>query len=133
MYALDCITTVESTQTCVKAIGRGGGKYVSLDPFQEHVVTRKIVKTDWVLGPAIFGHGSTWPSPYGRPADPELQMFGAKLWAIAQKLVDEGRLQHHPLEVVDGGFETIIDEMERVKKGQVSGQKIVVRLSQGPH
>ncbi|KAF6803239.1 zinc-binding dehydrogenase, partial [Colletotrichum musicola] len=36
-YALDCVTTVESTQVCFKAIGRAGGKYVSLDPFQEHV------------------------------------------------------------------------------------------------
>ncbi|KAK1714905.1 hypothetical protein BDP67DRAFT_618078 [Colletotrichum lupini] len=31
-YALDCITTVESTAFCYAAIGRGGGKYVSLDP-----------------------------------------------------------------------------------------------------
>ncbi|KAK1974677.1 zinc-binding dehydrogenase [Colletotrichum cereale] len=129
MYALDCITTVESTEACVKAIGRAGDKYVSLDPFQEHVVTRKVVKTDWVLGPAIFGHGSTWPAPYGRSADSELKEFGAKLWAIAQKLVDEGRLQHHPLHVLEGDFGTVITWMERVKSGQVSGQKIVVRLS----
>ncbi|KAK2008308.1 zinc-binding dehydrogenase [Colletotrichum eremochloae] len=128
-YALDCITTVESTETCFKAIGRAGGKYVSLDPFQEHVATRKVVKTDWVLGPAIFGQGSTWPAPYGRPADSELKDFGAKLWAIAQKLVDKGVLQHHPLQVLEGGFETVIRGMERVKKGQVSGEKIVVRLS----
>ncbi|KAK2020709.1 zinc-binding dehydrogenase [Colletotrichum zoysiae] len=129
MYALDCITTVESTEACFKAIGRAGGNYVSLDPFQEHVATRKVVKTDWVLGPAIFGHGSTWPAPYGRPADPELKEFGAKLWAVVQKLVDEGMLQHHPLHVLQGGFETVIEGMERVKKGQVSGEKIVVRLS----
>ncbi|KAK2002122.1 zinc-binding dehydrogenase [Colletotrichum falcatum] len=129
MYALDCITTAESTQACFKAIGRAGGKYVSLDPFQEHVATRKVVKTDWVLGPAIFGDGSTWPAPYGRPADPELKEFGAKLWAIAQKLVDDGRLQHHPLNVLEGGFEAVVRGMERVKSGQVSGEKIVVRLS----
>lgn len=128
MYALDCITTVESTQACFRAIGRAGGKYVSLDPHQAHVATRKVVKTEWVLGPAIFGQGSTWPSPYGRPADPELQKFGARLWAVTQKLVDEGKLQHHPLQVLKGGFETVIDGMERVKKGQVSGEKIVVRL-----
>ncbi|KAF6813193.1 zinc-binding dehydrogenase [Colletotrichum sojae] len=127
-YALDCVTTVESTQVCFKAIGRAGGKYVSLDPFQEHVATRKVVKTDWVLGPAIFGDGSTWPDPYGRPADPELKEFGARLWKIAQKLVDEGKLQHHPLKVLEGGFETVIEGMEMVKKGQVSGEKVVIRL-----
>ncbi|KAH8840065.1 putative secondary metabolism biosynthetic enzyme [Pyricularia oryzae] len=128
-YALDCITTVESTKACFRAIGRGGGRYVSLDPFQEHVATRKVVKTDWVLGPAIFGHGSTWPAPYMRPGDPELKEFAAKLWAVAQKLIDEGRLQHHPLHLLQGGFDMVIKGMELVKKGQVSGEKVVVRLS----
>ena len=92
------------------------------------MATRKVVKADWVLGPAIFGDGCTWPSPYGRAADPELRQFGVDLWAIAQKLVDEGKLQHHPLRVLDGGLQAVIDGMELVKRGAVSGEKIVVRL-----
>ncbi|KAI8627215.1 zinc-binding dehydrogenase [Xylariaceae sp. FL1651] len=105
-YALDCITTVESTAACFAAIGRAGGRYVSLDPFSQHVATRKVVKAEWVLGPAIFGDGSTWPEPYGRAPDPQIRQFGADLWVIAQKLVDEDKLQHHPLRVLQGGFQT---------------------------
>jgi hypothetical protein len=120
---------VESTQACFSAIGRAGGRYVSLDPYPEHVATRKVVTADWVLGPAIFGDGCAWPPPYGRPEDPELRQFGADLWAIAQKLVDEGKLQHHPLRVLDGGLKAVLDGMELVKKGAVSAEKIVVRLS----
>ncbi|KAI3392606.1 hypothetical protein diail_5446, partial [Diaporthe ilicicola] len=88
-YALDCITTVDSTTFCFAAIGRAGGKYVALDPFSTEAATRAIVKTDWVLGPSIFGDGSTWPLPYGRPPDDELRAYGQRLWKVAQKLVDD--------------------------------------------
>lgn len=128
-YALDCITTLDSTQTCYKALGRAGGRYVSLDPYSEHVAaTRKVVKPDWVLGPAIFGQGCTWPDPYGRSADTELQQFGVELWALAQKLLEQGKLQHHPLKILDGGLEAVVDGMDLVREGPLSGQKVVVRL-----
>ncbi|KAF1848284.1 putative enoyl reductase [Cucurbitaria berberidis CBS 394.84] len=127
-YTLDCITTVESTAFCFAAMGRGGGKYVSLDPFASHAATRKTVKTDWVLGPSIFGDGSTWPAPYGRPPSAEVREFGQRLWAVAQQLVDEGKLKHHPLRVLEGGLETVLDGMDLVKSGTLSGEKVVVRL-----
>ncbi|KAK3168648.1 hypothetical protein OEA41_005096 [Lepraria neglecta] len=128
-YALDCITTVESTSACFNAIGRAGGKYVSLDPFSTYVATRKVVSADWVLGPTIFGDGSTWPPPPRRPGSDEVRRFSADLFAIAQKLIDEGKLRHHPLHVLDGGLEAVLEGMELVKSGALSAQKIVVRLT----
>ncbi|KAL7910356.1 enoyl reductase [Trichoderma velutinum] len=128
-YALDCITTVESTRVCFNAIGRAGGQYVSLDPFAEHVATRKSVRTDWVLGPAIFGDGSTWPAPYGRESNADIRQFGAKLWRLAQKLVDEGKLRNHPLRVLEGGWDSVIEGLDLVRSGKVSGEKIIVRVS----
>ncbi len=82
-----------------------------------------------MLGPAIFGDGSTWPEPYERGPDPQLRQFGVDLWAIAQKLVDQDKLQHHPVRVLDGGLQTMIDGMELVKRKAVSGENIVIRLS----
>ncbi|RYP45710.1 hypothetical protein DL768_007981 [Monosporascus sp. mg162] len=127
-YALDCITTAESTSFCFSAIGRAGGKYISLDPFPTHVANRKVVKTDWVLGPSIFGDGSTWPEPYGRPPDEELRQFSGELWGLAQQLVNQGKLKHHPFRVLDGGFEAVLEGMEIVKSGSLSGQKVVAKL-----
>ena len=102
---------------------------MSLDPFSTHVATRKVVSADWVLGPTIFGDGSTWPPPYRRPGSDEVRRFSADLFAIAQKLIDEGKLQHHPLRVLDGGLEAVLEGMELVKSGTLSAQKIVVRLT----
>ncbi|KAL7779598.1 hypothetical protein CFE70_009102 [Pyrenophora teres f. teres 0-1] len=100
-YALDCIVNVESTTACFKAIG---------------------------LGPLIFGEGCTWPEPYGRPPSEDLRQYGIKLWQIASRLLNEGKLRHHPLRIMDGGFDTIMDGLQLVSKGQLSGEKIVVRL-----
>lgn len=125
-YALDCITTVESTATCFASIGRAGGRYVSLDPFATHAATRRTVRADWFLGPAIFGDGSTWPAPYGREPDPSIREFGAKLWTLAQKLVGEGKLRNHPVRVISGTINNIIEAMEEVASGKVSGEKLVV-------
>ncbi|KAJ5635547.1 enoyl reductase [Penicillium longicatenatum] len=127
-YALDCITTVESTKFCFAAIGRAGGRYVSLNPFAEHAATRATVKTDWVLGPSIFGDGSTWPAPYGRPPSEEIRAYGERLWNIAQKLVDEGKLQHHPVRVLEGGLDGIHAGLDLVRSGKLSGEKCVVRF-----
>jgi hypothetical protein len=119
---------VESTVSCFAALGRAGGRYVALDPFAEHAVTRPTVKTDWVLGPSIFGDGSTWPTPYGRPPSEEIRAYGEKLWAMAQKLVDDGKLRHHPVRVLEGGLDRIPEAMELVKNGKFAGEKCVVRL-----
>ncbi len=128
-YALDCITTVESTSFCFAAIGRAGGRYVSLDPFAPHTATRPTVKTDWVLGPSIFGDGSTWPDPYGRPPSEEIRAYGEKLWTLAQKLVNDGKLRHHPVRLLEGGLHGVLEGMELVRSGKISGEKCVVRLS----
>lgn len=127
-YALDCVTNVESTAVCFQAIGRAGGRYISLNPFPEHAATRKMVTTDWTLGPTIFGEGSTWPAPYGREGSDKERRFGEELWRVASRLVEEGKLRHHPLRVMLGGFEQIKQGMEIVGSGQVSGEKIVVKF-----
>ncbi|TLD11194.1 hypothetical protein PgNI_05201 [Pyricularia grisea] len=127
-YALDCITSVESTLLCFAAIGRAGGKYVSLDPWQEHAATRKVVKCDFTVGPRVFGEGCTWPAPYGSEPDDELREFGVKLWNVARDLVAQGKLKNHPLRVLDGGFEAIMAGMDLIKDKRLSGEKIVVRM-----
>ncbi|RYP73948.1 hypothetical protein DL769_004119 [Monosporascus sp. CRB-8-3] len=127
-YALDCITSVESTSLCFAAIGRAGGKYVSLDPWAEHAATRKVVSRDFTVGPRVFGEGCTWPAPYASEPSEELRDFGIELWNVARKLVEEGKLKHHPLRILDGGFEAIMAGMDLIKNKKLSGEKVVVRM-----
>lgn len=87
------------------------------------------MKTEWVLGPSIFGQGSTWPAPHGREPDDELRKFGEHLWKSVATLFREGKLEHHPLLILEGGLEKVLVGMELVAKGKLSGEKCVVRLS----
>lgn len=104
---------------------------MALDPFSAAAAKRAVVKTDWVLGPAIFGEGSTWPAPYGRPPSEELRAYGERLWSVAQKLVDEGKLRHHPVRTLaEGGLEQVLVGMEMVRSGRLSGEKCVVRVGE---
>jgi hypothetical protein len=81
-----------------------------------------------VLGPSIFGEGSTWPSPYGRPGSVELTLFARELFETCQKLLDEGLLRTHPLQVHQGTVDTILDGLEVVRQGKLSGEKVIVRI-----
>ncbi|KAF5498415.1 Deshydrogenase mokE [Colletotrichum fructicola] len=111
-YALDCISTVESTTVCYNAMGRAGGNYVALEPFPEHAATRAVVTKDFVVGPCIFGEGCTYPAPYGREPDEKMRALGVELWEIAERLVHEGKLNHHPVRILEGGFEGIRKGLE---------------------
>jgi hypothetical protein len=82
-----------------------------------------------VLGPDIFGEGSSWPAPYARPADPDMHEFSAGLFSICQRLIDEDKLRHHPLRVLVGGIATILEGLDLVKSGTISGEKVVVKLT----
>lgn len=48
---------------------------------------------------------------------------------MAQRLLDEGRLKHHPVRLLEGGLEQVLVGMEMVRKGELKGEKCVVRLA----
>jgi len=127
-FALDCISTVESTTICYAALGRGGGRYTALDPVAEHATTRKAIKADWVLGPSIFGEEITWPAPYARPGSAEAVAFATDFFTMLQKLLDDSKIKIHPLRVMEGDLGTVLEGMELLKSGTISGEKIVVKL-----
>ncbi|KAH8726361.1 chaperonin 10-like protein [Phaeosphaeriaceae sp. PMI808] len=128
-FAIDCITTRETTQLCYKALGRTGGRYVSLDPFSEAIAaTRKIVAADWVLGPELRGDEILWPAPHGRPANPYAKEFCVMWNKTLQQLLNEGKLRTHPQLVRDTGLEGTIGGLQEIRTKQVSGQKLIFTL-----
>lgn len=125
-YALDCITTGESTTLCYAALGRGGGVYTSLDPFSEAVAkTRKAVKADWVLGPTMMGLEVAWPEPHRRDVEPDTRKFGLRWREVIENLLEQGKIRTHPINVQGGGLQGALDGLEEVKKGLVRAEKLV--------
>ncbi|EAW07628.1 zinc-binding alcohol dehydrogenase family protein [Aspergillus clavatus NRRL 1] len=130
-YALDCISTVQSMQICYAALGRAGGRYTALDPYPTAVAaTRKIVKADWVIGPAMLGLDIGWPAPHGRKADADMFDFGQRWKATVQQLLDKGLIRTHPLLVQSGALEKVIESMQAITMKKVSGKKLVCKMSE---
>lgn len=127
-FCFDCITQESTMKICYGAIGRAGGSYTALDPFPEKTNTRKAVKPDWVLATKIMGRGSTWPAPYGCDGDPGLPIFAVPYYATLQKLLNEGKIRPHPQRKIAGGLNGIITGVGMVRRGEVTGEKLIFTL-----
>jgi NADPH:quinone reductase-like Zn-dependent oxidoreductase len=128
-YVLDCISTTQSMEFCYSVIGRSGGRYTGLEPYSTSVAaTRKLIKADWVLGPVMVGRPIGWPAPYNRPAMPEMAEFGVRWIKTLQGLYDKRLLRPHPLIVRAGGLDGVLQGIQEVKAGRLSGKKLVYTL-----
>ncbi|TFA97734.1 Deshydrogenase mlcG [Trichoderma ghanense] len=127
-FALDCITDTASMGICYEALGSAGGRYVALDAFPVRGHTRRSVIPEWVCTPTQFGKAIRWTPPYDlepRPYD----LKCAELWYVAaQRLIDEGLIAPHPLEMRNGGLAAVAEGMEEVRRGQIKGKKLVYTI-----
>ncbi|KAI0431658.1 GroES-like protein [Xylaria sp. FL1042] len=129
-FALDCYCHGSSMEFCYKAIGRAGGHYTTLEPYPSHLHTRKRVKPNWIMGPAVVGREIAWKDPYYIKPDPELRAFGVEWFKTAQQLLDRGEIKPHPIRIdARVGFEGVLEGIETVRHGTLSGEKLVYRIN----
>ncbi|MCJ1286794.1 hypothetical protein MMC26_006140 [Xylographa opegraphella] len=129
-YALDCISLAETTALCYGALGRAGGHYCALEPFRETVTRRRAltVEPSWLLALTIFGRKVVMDGEYGREAKPEHRRFGARAYEAVQALLDRGLIEAHPVKVMPGGWEGVIEGVDIIRRQANSGYKMVYRL-----
>ena len=114
---------------CYEAIGSSGGRYVALEAITPLVkYTRRDVRADWLMAPTIMGTPVEIPGAYGRPSTPEHRIFGAELFLLADKLLKEGRIKNHPLEIREGGLASIPTYVNDLRVGNVRAKRQVVPL-----
>jgi hypothetical protein len=58
----------------------------------------------------------------------ELRDLGTRVWRMTLRLIDEGKLKPPPVEIKDG-FEGVLEGIQDLQTGNVSGKKIVSRLA----
>lgn len=128
--ALDCITDSASMALCYEALGAAGGRYVALDSFPLRGHTRRSVVPDWVCTYTQFGGPVAWAAPYNLDARPDDRRCAEAWYAVAQRLLDEGRIEPHPKERRGGGLAAIGEGMDEVRKGQIRGKKLVYPIAE---
>lgn len=125
-FALDCVTTASSMRLCYDAIGANGGKYVSLDPFNSRVQrSRPDVKAFFCYALTIFGIPIDLDGEFARDAKPEDRKLAEKFVKIAETLIARGKVKAHPGMIKAGGLGGIIDALDLLRKGKISGKKVV--------
>lgn len=129
-YVLDCVSEPDTMEFCYKCLSRTGGRYSALEPYAEFLHTRpRTVVPDWVLGPSVLGEAISWPEPFTRKEDEALRRFGVNWFITAQQLLDEHRLVTHPIRVIEGGLEGVVEGLDLLQRKQVSGQKLICSLA----
>ncbi|KAI1209523.1 zinc-binding dehydrogenase family oxidoreductase [Annulohypoxylon truncatum] len=127
-YAYDCIADSVSVRHCYTAIGRTGGRYVSLEILPEELRTRRAVHAKFVLGYEGFGEDVALSKGYESSANPEKFALIVKYCRIFQRFLDENALKTHPIQQLNGGLTGVLHGLQLLKSGSVSGKKLVATL-----
>lgn len=127
---LDCVTQDKSMKMCYEAIGSDGGKYVALEPFSIPTkYTRREIQAEWQNTWSLFGNPVQLSGVYGRPGRAEDRRFASVLFPMAERLIWDGLIKPHPIEVRTGGLEAIADGIEDLRTGKVEGRKLVYQIA----
>lgn len=128
--ALDCITNPESVATCFAAMARTGGRYACLEGLEESWRTRRTIRTKVVMGFEGLGIPiDLGPTEYSREANQELFDVTVQWTKEVQSVFDAGKLKPHPIREVPGQWQGIIDGLGMIQRGEVRGEKLVVRVA----
>ncbi|KAJ0124335.1 uncharacterized protein J7T55_005673 [Diaporthe amygdali] len=129
-HVLDCVTKDDSMKMCYEAIGSDGGKYVALEPFSTRIqYTRREVQAEWQNTWSLFGGPVKLSGVYGRPGHKHDRKFASVMFPMAERLIIDGQLKPHPVEVRVGGLESIMDGIEILRSGEVKGRKLVYQVA----
>ncbi|KAJ5260994.1 hypothetical protein N7478_011589 [Penicillium angulare] len=129
-YALDCVARADTTQLCYDAIGRAGGRYVTLEPFRTAITEKRAltINPSWLLALTVFGRKVDIAGEYFREAQPDDHKFARNLTVRVQELLDHGKFDTHPIKVMSGGLDGVKDGVDVIRSQSVSGQKLVYPL-----
>lgn len=128
-YTIDCFAEDSSMRFCYAAMGRAGGHYTALNPFNDMLATRKVITPDWILATRIAGDGSSWPAPYACEPEPKLREMARPMFDKIQKLLDSQKIKPHLVQLEDGGLQGVLKGVEKIRKGEISGTKLVYALA----
>ncbi|EEP78967.1 predicted protein [Uncinocarpus reesii 1704] len=126
-YVIDIITEARSIKLCYAAIGRTGGRYVGFELIPDELIAslRKAVKADWVLGIRMTGLEIALPNGYGSAPNPELREWGSGFSQRMQALIHANKIRPHRPKINPGGLDGIIEGIEKMRRREISGEKMV--------
>jgi hypothetical protein len=127
-YIIDPMVEARTMELCYASMGRLGGKYCCLEMYNEELRTRNVVKPELVMGMAILGRKVQLEDGYGVDESPERRRFGVEWFSAMRKVMDEGKLTWHPVGLLPGRWDAILEGLALLKNREVSSEKLVVKI-----
>lgn len=124
--AMDTISINASAKTCADALSSTGGTYSALEPINS---PRKDVESKSTLAYTATGEALT---DYGRLANKDDFQFSVNFWQLAGQLLEQGTLKVHPPSVRPNGLKGVLQGLQEMREGKVSGEKLVYNVRDTP-
>jgi NADPH:quinone reductase-like Zn-dependent oxidoreductase len=123
-HAFDCISTPVSARICSEAIGSTGGTVSYLLPVKHD---RKDVRAEYTLAYTAMGEYFRVLGKDFEALDQDLE-FARMFWALSADLVSDGHIRAQPQQIGTAGLNGIFEGWQSMRKGTVSGKKLVYRI-----
>ena len=123
--ALDCYSEGNSTKFCAEIIEGNGDKVITLLETKTGIAS---VKSQMIMSFQLLGKEFAWLPPIGPkyPASPTERAALARFYKYLPNVANE--IKSPPLKVLNGGYDEIIEGLNKIRRGEVSGSKLVVKL-----
>ena len=82
------------------------------------------------MGYEIFGKEIVLPGGYARKADLGKSERAKEWCSEVEDLLEKGLIRNHPVELVEGVWNGILQGLGRLKRGEVRGVKLVTHVAE---
>lgn len=125
--ALDNISNEASAAFCDNALSTSGGDYTAL--LEKPGIARANVKSTSTLAYTAIGEDFE-KRGVKFEAKPEDKEYASMFWDITAQLLAESKLKAHPPKVGSGGLRGVLEGLNLMRTGQVSGEKLVYNVDE---
>ncbi|KAL7656767.1 hypothetical protein ACMYSQ_005840 [Aspergillus niger] len=124
----DTVAVESSAKFCGEVISSKGGDYSAL---LKVAVPRDDVRSLFTIGYTAFGEDFDFGGGI-IPAKPEDREFAGQFMSKAATFLAEGKVKPHPVKLGPRGLQGVVEGLQDMKDGKVSGQKLVYNVADTP-
>jgi NADPH:quinone reductase-like Zn-dependent oxidoreductase len=132
MRAFDGISEGTSTKFCAEVMAGPGGKIVRLLP-NIGALSNKVNGAETIVTMAYSLNGKPYQvlAPLGpkMPAVPEDRAALVRYCRLLPTYLETDVFKAPPIQIVEGGFDGLTEGLDMLRKGKVSGKKLVLNLA----
>ncbi|PYI05321.1 GroES-like protein [Aspergillus sclerotiicarbonarius CBS 121057] len=123
---MDTISTEETAAFCGRALSTQGGDYTAILKVK---VPREDVRSRWTLAYTCMGKEFTYRGAT-IPAIPQDRAFAVEWIEKAAKVVADGRIVPHPVQLGPNGLHGVIEGLHALREGKVRGCKLIYNVDE---